>query len=73
MNKDNLTVENGGDIQLVVNGRIDKTYTYRLKPLPLDTPLKIVIELINAMKLNLHLYNKLDIEKFINDHPELVE
>lgn len=55
------------------NANIDISKTYKLKPLPLDTPLTLIIELINHMRLLLHPFNNPDIERFIKDHPELVE
>ncbi len=49
--------------------------SYKLKPLPPDTPLKIIIELINGMELSLHPLDggRPTVVKFIEDHPELVE
>ena len=49
--------------------------SYKLNPLPPDTSLNIIIELINGMELSLHPLDsgRPNIVKFIEDHPELVE
>ncbi len=52
---------------------IDMGKSYRLKPLPLDTPLETIIELVNGMGLCLYPSSNLDVVEFIDKHPELVE
>ncbi len=54
---------------------VDFGKSYKLKLLPPDTPLKIIIELINGMELSLHPFagGRPPVAKFIEDHPELVE
>ncbi len=67
MNKNDLGTSDG------TTKAIDMVKTYRLKPLPLDTPLETIIELVNGMELFLYPLNKSDVAEFIIKHPELVE
>ncbi len=52
---------------------VDIKKTYRLKPLPSDTPLETIIEIVNGMELYLHPFNSPDMAEFVIVHPELVE
>ncbi len=47
--------------------------TYRLKPLPKNTNLDVIIELINLFQVHLYCYeDRSDIDAFIEKHPDLV-
>ena len=54
---------------------VDFGKSYKLKSLPPDTPLQVIIEFFNLLDFSFHMVgdNSPDIKKFVEDHPELVE